>query len=56
MVSNFAAKLEEAILIQQLDGLVCPTCGKTRVEHYFKKSQTCGTLEGFADKNKPPER
>lgn len=46
---SFVAAIENAILIQQDRQLICPDCGKTRVEHYFKKSQTCGSLAHFKE-------
>ena len=52
-MNSFTPALENAILEQRRGGIVCPICDKTRVEHYYKKTQTCGSLDGFADK--PPK-
>lgn len=46
-ISEFKAALENAILRQKEQALICHICGKTRIEHYFKASQTCGSLESF---------
>ena len=49
---SFMAALENAILEQRANGIVCPLCDKTRVEHYYRKAQTCGSLDRFTDR--PP--
>jgi len=51
---SFKAALENVILEQREAGIICPACDRTRVEHYYKKSDTCGSLEFFA--NRPPTK